>query len=353
MWSPLHYWHPVLKSADVGRSPVEQIVAGTPLVFYRTRDGAVAALENRCSHRRMPLHHGVLDGDRIVCPYHACSFAPDGSGRCPTSDSRALSVRSYETREDHGVVWVREAGSDSAFPTIEREGWSFVGSVEHVIDGPLQLVVDNMTELEHTGAVHRMLAFGIDDLTSVRTRADRHGDIIRIFYEGPQRPLSFAFRSAFDVRKGDTYRQDAEIHADPVHSRYTIHWHDPADDTARRFAMRFVIFYVPTTAESTKMYTFAHWSVPKGRWLGLYDRIVGAEFMRTVRYELGQDKAIIEKLPYEEMDIRRFKLGPFDRPMALTRALLAERYWGTDGERGETGGAAAEAAPLAATGTGD
>jgi hypothetical protein len=54
---------------------------------------------------------------------------------------------------------------------------------------PLQLVVDNMTELEHTGTVHKQLAFGIEDFDTVETRCRHDDDSVTIFYQGRQRPL--------------------------------------------------------------------------------------------------------------------------------------------------------------------
>src|SRR5262244_3015888 len=42
-----------------------------PIVLYRTADGHVAALQDRCPHRFAPLHMGkVVHGDRVQCPYH-------------------------------------------------------------------------------------------------------------------------------------------------------------------------------------------------------------------------------------------------------------------------------------------
>ena len=50
-----------------------------PLVIYRTSDGAIVALEDRCPHRFAPLSMGRLEGDALRCMYHGLKFAPDGT----------------------------------------------------------------------------------------------------------------------------------------------------------------------------------------------------------------------------------------------------------------------------------
>ena len=51
-----------------------------PLVLYRTSEGEIVALEDRCPHRFAPLSIGRLEGDELRCMYHGLKFAPDG--RC-------------------------------------------------------------------------------------------------------------------------------------------------------------------------------------------------------------------------------------------------------------------------------
>src|SRR5437868_1009177 len=75
-------------------------ILNEPIVLYRTSDGGIAALADRCPHRFAPLHAGkIVDGDRVQCGYHglefdksgACSRNPHGTGNIP---ARAR-VKSY------------------------------------------------------------------------------------------------------------------------------------------------------------------------------------------------------------------------------------------------------------------
>lgn len=70
-------WTPLATEDDLedGR-PVKADVAGTDAVVVR-RGGRISALANRCNHRGGPLDEGQLDGDCIVCPWHASVFRLD------------------------------------------------------------------------------------------------------------------------------------------------------------------------------------------------------------------------------------------------------------------------------------
>jgi nitrite reductase/ring-hydroxylating ferredoxin subunit len=47
---------------------------GTPILLVR-RGQRLFAMAETCSHFSGPLSEGKLDGDSIVCPYHASRFA--------------------------------------------------------------------------------------------------------------------------------------------------------------------------------------------------------------------------------------------------------------------------------------
>ena len=56
------------------------------MVFWRKSDGAIAALEDACWHRLLPLSMGWLEGDEVVCRYHGLAF--DGKGQCTRMPSQ-------------------------------------------------------------------------------------------------------------------------------------------------------------------------------------------------------------------------------------------------------------------------
>ena len=88
-----------------------------PLVLYRTADGAIVALEDRCPHRFAPLSMGRLEGDALRCMYHGLKFAPDG--RCIEIPGQKLipqsaCVRRYPLQVVGSWVWVWMGEADKA-----------------------------------------------------------------------------------------------------------------------------------------------------------------------------------------------------------------------------------------------
>jgi phenylpropionate dioxygenase-like ring-hydroxylating dioxygenase large terminal subunit len=104
------FWYPLAWSREVGRGKAHGVrFAGDPIVLVRTETGAVFALEDRCAHRQVPLHEGVVDGESIRCCYHGWTY--DCTGRCvdvPYLGRERLpnGVRSYPCREEQGLIFV-------------------------------------------------------------------------------------------------------------------------------------------------------------------------------------------------------------------------------------------------------
>ena len=83
--------------------------AGDPIVLYRGKSGRVFALEDRCAHRQVPLHLGVVNGEELKCHYHGWSY--DCSGKCVDvpylgKDRLPNGVKSYPAREIDGLIFI-------------------------------------------------------------------------------------------------------------------------------------------------------------------------------------------------------------------------------------------------------
>src|SRR5882724_9805794 len=106
---PFNCWWVAATAGEVTRKPVCRWLLEQRVVLFRTEDGAIAALEDRCAHRWAPLSDGKLIGDEIACPYHgfryntrgACTHVPTQSQVPPR-----LQVRSYPVREYGTFVWM-------------------------------------------------------------------------------------------------------------------------------------------------------------------------------------------------------------------------------------------------------
>lgn len=104
------FWYPVAWSRELKRGKTLGVrFAGEPIVVVRTESGAVFALEDRCAHRQVPLHAGVVAGESIRCCYHGWTY--DCTGRCtdiPYLGRERLpnGVRAYPCRELGGLIFI-------------------------------------------------------------------------------------------------------------------------------------------------------------------------------------------------------------------------------------------------------
>ena len=104
------HWYAVAWSDEllVGKTLARRF-AGDPIVLYRGKSGRVFALEDRCAHRQVPLHLGVVNGEELKCHYHGWAY--DCSGKCVDvpylgKDRLPNGVKSYPAREIDGLIFV-------------------------------------------------------------------------------------------------------------------------------------------------------------------------------------------------------------------------------------------------------
>jgi phenylpropionate dioxygenase-like ring-hydroxylating dioxygenase large terminal subunit len=103
-WYPLAWSHELKNKKTLGRQ-----FAGDPVVLYRGASGEVFALEDRCAHRQVPLHLGVVDGDTLRCGYHGWAYSC--AGKCidvPYLGRERLpnGVRAYPACEVDGLIFI-------------------------------------------------------------------------------------------------------------------------------------------------------------------------------------------------------------------------------------------------------
>lgn len=98
-----------VRVAALGDMPDRGLVAveadGQKIVLVATGDGAVYALQDRCSHADFPLSDGqVIDGGRIECQYHGAKF-DIASGRAVALPA-IRPVKTFEVRVDGDDIMV-------------------------------------------------------------------------------------------------------------------------------------------------------------------------------------------------------------------------------------------------------
>jgi phenylpropionate dioxygenase-like ring-hydroxylating dioxygenase large terminal subunit len=135
-----------------------------PVVLFRTSDGAVHALADRCAHRALPLSKGRRAGDVLECGYHGMRFGSDGS--ClwvPGQDGipPRSSVPCYPTVERYGFVWIWMGPAELADPALVPDAHWFDDPAWATAAGYLRfrcdyrLINDNLLDLSHETFVHQ------------------------------------------------------------------------------------------------------------------------------------------------------------------------------------------------------
>jgi phenylpropionate dioxygenase-like ring-hydroxylating dioxygenase large terminal subunit len=87
---------------------------GTPLIISRDHDGKAHVFANVCRHRgtRLIDSHEVAPAKRIICPYHAWAYKPDGQltgmprADCfPDFDKGSHGLKEFPSIEAGGLIW--------------------------------------------------------------------------------------------------------------------------------------------------------------------------------------------------------------------------------------------------------
>jgi nitrite reductase/ring-hydroxylating ferredoxin subunit/uncharacterized membrane protein len=85
---------PILPAADLPDATPTKVMLGTTGLVVVRRGDLVWALKETCSHAGGPLAQGTLDGNTIVCPWHASAFRlSDGAVRHGPAATRQVAYR--------------------------------------------------------------------------------------------------------------------------------------------------------------------------------------------------------------------------------------------------------------------
>jgi nitrite reductase (NADH) small subunit len=84
--SDMSGWTPVCRVEDIPRLGARRVLRprGGAVAVFRTGDGRVFALLDRCPHKGGPLSQGIVFGEHVACPLHNWAIAlGDGQARAP------------------------------------------------------------------------------------------------------------------------------------------------------------------------------------------------------------------------------------------------------------------------------
>ena len=330
----LRHWHPVLLSRDLGERPRAVMLHGRELVLFRTRGGSapLGALDNTCPHRRARLSDGTVEGGEVVCPYHGFCFAADGTGRSPGTPRMHLTAFRYDIREAWGALWVRCPSLDGEappppLPALGRPGFTHIGTLSHDVECPLEPLVDNFSEVEHTPTTHALFGYRKDSLASLDVAVEISPDAVRVVNEGPQKPLPRLIERAFGLESGDTFIDDWTVRFSPVHIVYDQSWRDPNTREARRDRLHLGVFFTPIDRDETRLFTI----ITSNRPASALDLVLRPLVRALVEVEVRLDRRRVERLADQSPELRGTRLGRFDAPLRELRKRIESIYRGRAG----------------------
>jgi vanillate O-demethylase monooxygenase subunit len=153
-----------------GGQSLARRICNLPVVLFRTAEGRAVALEDRCSHRAMPLSAGgQCAGNVIRCPYHGFEF--DEHGACVKIPTQAAipanaGIRAFPIVERDFVLWIwpgdpshRDDSLIPPFPYHSDPQWEWT-SMMLEFEADWMLVLDNLMDMTHIAFVHQAVING-------------------------------------------------------------------------------------------------------------------------------------------------------------------------------------------------
>ncbi len=161
---PLNAWYAAAWCHEVGkREPLARTICNNKIVFWRKPDGSVAALEDACWHRQLPLSMGSIEDGEVVCLYHGLAFNCEGKcTRMPSQDklNPKAQVRAYPVVEKYRLVWIwpgdpalADANLIPDFHWNDDPEWAGDGETLRA-KCDYRLFLDNLMDLTHETFVH-------------------------------------------------------------------------------------------------------------------------------------------------------------------------------------------------------
>lgn len=179
---------------DVGlgqRDLVTRRIAGQSLLLYRTSEGELVAMEDRCPHRSAPLSLGRKEGNAVRCMYHGMLFGADGTCRhVPGMDKVPpnADVPTFAVAEKDGWIWVWMGEKDAADESLICDAYdpndpNLTLKVNAIrIETNYRQEIANLADLSHVSWVHDETFGGTDRWGYIKPRHKRQARGIETRY---------------------------------------------------------------------------------------------------------------------------------------------------------------------------
>ncbi|MBU3191477.1 aromatic ring-hydroxylating dioxygenase subunit alpha [Clostridium bowmanii] len=158
-------WYGILDSKEVkSKKPIGVTRLGEKLVFWRSENGKVNCIFDKCCHRGASLSAGKIAHDKMTCPFHG--FQYDASGKVTLIPANGINtpiperfkVNAYQVEERYGLIWLWFGEFTYELPEIPffkelREGFSY-GGFSEMWPVHYTRAIENQLDVVHLPFVH-------------------------------------------------------------------------------------------------------------------------------------------------------------------------------------------------------
>ncbi len=189
-----NYWYAVEQDRNLKKNQVVEVVFWkASIALYRSADGGVHAVENRCAHRQLSLSKlGHVEGDLLVCGYHGWKY--NGCGQCveishDLGKSKKLpniKIRHFPARIKYGLIWIFPGDPDLAdtvplpsIPVLDQEvPWPYI-PIDMTIKAHHTMIMENVCDFNHEHLHRKYKPFANSRLNHL----GRNGDTVEMVYQ--------------------------------------------------------------------------------------------------------------------------------------------------------------------------
>jgi vanillate O-demethylase monooxygenase subunit len=293
---PTKCWYVAATCNELGDAPLGRRLLDRDIALWRSQDGQVAAFDDRCAHRGFPLSDGHVDGDRLVCGYHGCSYVTDGyCVHVPTQPAvpTGMRVRSFPILEEPPFIWIwlgpPAAASNSRpprTPWLNDLGWSTFTDAWRVQSNYL-MVHEHYLDFSYAPVIYR------DDVPPGMERLPSFNEIevteTTVSYTRllPEAPLANWEAAATGLDPAGLYtRRESGTFASPA--LHIQRWELEADGTKYSNARTHAI--TPETDTATHIFMYASSNYAPN------DEAVATTLQSFVAKLVDRDTAILERV---------------------------------------------------------
>ena len=294
---PKNCWYVAAHAHEVAEELFARTLLNQAVIFWRGADGNVAALEDRCPHRLVPLSTGKTVNGQVECGYHglrfdtggACTFVP-GQETTPKN----VEVQSFPVAERHALIWIwmgaAELADEDLIPDLhwmDCAGWAATTGYLH-FKCDYRLINDNLLDLSHETYIHKH-TIGNDAVADapVVTQVIDHR-VVRAHREMPNidPPPFFALAQGNDKTIN---RWQIAIYMAPGFNMTEAAFHTVGTDrTKDHFMMRPIHIITPETDHT------AHYIWGLARNFRLDDDELNDQIYEATQHTFSEDRVLLE-----------------------------------------------------------